>query len=239
MVAVSTAYTSEAQQSEKMNYESVVAGAIIKDGKEIPGYIGMMGTTSVGTETTRYPAPWEFQSKIRFIEKQKFDQAEKIKNKDYEKLEPGDIDGYRYYGRDTLIYESVKYADMSAVGMNMLAKKMFMRKVLDGKITLFHHFQTPLMIGEVSSIRNDVIEYANPNVVYRQNADGKLKLLNSLNVKKELTDCPVVVAKYENNEYKVVGNEDNNSNSNNFLNKTLLRDGVRLLVVEDYNKTCK
>jgi hypothetical protein len=63
-------------------------------------------------------------------------------------------------------------------------------------------------------------------------------MLNSLNVNKELTDCPVVVEKYEKNEYKVIGDDESASKANKLLNKVVFRNEVRFLVVEDYNKIC-
>ena len=98
------------QLSEKIKKEKVVVGLIIKDGKEIQGYI-----KSTGTAYTRgkfFPAPWQFQSDIKFISKDVFEQTEKIKNKLFENYGPKEIDGYRY---DTLVYESVKYSDLSEI----------------------------------------------------------------------------------------------------------------------------
>jgi hypothetical protein len=224
---------SQGDLNEKISSENVVAATIIKEGKEIAGYIKQMGTTSLNGNN--YAAPWEFQGDIRFMEKDAFEKAEKIKNKDYMKYEAGDIDGYKYNGE---IYEAVKYADMSAVGAGMVAKKMFLKKVTEGKITLYHHFSSPISMGEMSEMEESYRESANPNVVYRIGQDGKLKLVNSLNVKKEITDCPTVVEKYEKGEYGTDGGEEK-SGLAKLADKTILRDGIRMAVIEDYNATCK
>lgn len=224
------------QVAQKMIYENVVRGSIIMGGKEIEGYMKRMGTAYL--PEFWYQAPWEFQKGIRFIEKGVFEKAQKIRNKDYIKFEAGDIDGYKYHG-DSLIFESVKYADMSALGMNMIPKKMFMRRVLEGSICLYHHFHLPPSFGQVSELRKIYTEYANPEVVYRINRDGKLKLVNGLNVKKEFVGCPVVVEKYEKGEYGLQGGDPNASGLVKLADKTLFRDEVRLLAITDYNLICR
>ena len=134
------------------------------------------------------------------------------------------------------MYESVKYADMSAVGMNMLPQKMFMHRIQEGKVTLFNHFDTPppVVSGEKGA-EPFFIACATPHCVYRVGKEGKLKLINNLNVEKELADCPKVVEKQSKGEYKVVGNESNNSGLNKLINNAVFRDDVRLMAIEDYN----
>jgi hypothetical protein len=229
------ALNAQGQRTDKMKEEDVVVGSIIRDGKEIQGYIKAMGWSAVGDKV--FSAPWEFQKDIRFMEKETFEKAEKIRNKDYEKLEAGDIDGYKY--RDSLVYESVKYADMSAVGAGMIPKKMFMRKVSDGKISLYVHFGSPMVVGESHEFEQSYIDSAVPNYVYRIGKDGKLKLVNSLNVKKELADCPAVVEKYEKGDYGVQAGEEKKSGLAKLADKTIARDGVRFGAIDDYNNVCK
>jgi hypothetical protein len=226
------------QVTEKMKSENVVAGSIIKNGKEIPGYIRAMGTASV--DGTQFTAPWEFQLSLRFIEKNDFEKAEKIKNKDYVKYEAKDIEGYKY-DNDSLIYESVKYSDMSAVGTGMLSQKIFMRKISEGKISLYHHFQSPppVMVGDAVSFKATYIENANPNYVYKTANDDKLKLVNSLNIKKELSDCPVVVEKFEKGEYGIKNGEGKSTGLTKLMNKTVLKDDIKLAAIGDYNNTCQ
>ncbi|UII28324.1 hypothetical protein LVD15_07815 [Fulvivirga maritima] len=224
------------QLDEKMDYEDVTHGVVIIKGKRVEGYIREKGTTYFDDQI--YDAPWSYQSAIRFVPKDVFEEKEKIKNKDYEKYDAKDIDGYIYYPYegDSLVFESVKYADLTGVGTSMIPKKMFMRKITDDKISLFYHYSSPMSMGEVSAMRQSYLDSKEPNLVYQ--TEDKIRLVENLNVEKELSDCPAVVEKYKNNEYKAIGDENSNSGFNKFINKTAFRDKVRLLVIEDYNKTC-
>jgi hypothetical protein len=223
------------QLEEKIKNENVVAGSIKKGGQDIQGYFKRTGLASENGKV--FPAPWEFQTEMKFIAKDVFENTEKIKNKLYESYTAKDIDGFKY---DTLIYESLKYADMSAVGMGMIAKKMFLRKVMDGKITIYHHFGTPPSIVGSEGFEPYYIECGNPNIVYQIGKEGKLKLVNSLNVEKELADCPYVVEKDKKGEYKVLGKEGEETKGlKKLANKTVFRDAIKLMIIEDYNKNCK
>ncbi|MGQ1947672.1 hypothetical protein ACT3CD_11300 [Geofilum sp. OHC36d9] len=223
------------QIEEKMKDEGVVSGVIYKNGGEIEGYIKMTGMAYTNEEW--FPAPWQFQSGIKFIPKDVFEKNEKIKNKFYEKYGAKDCDGYRY---DTLVYESVKYADMSAVGMNMLPKKMFMRKVSEDKISLYHYFNTPpAVVSGSEGFEPYYLECANILFVYRIGKDGKLKLVNDLNIEKELSDCPMVLEKQSKGEYKIVGSKEESSGFNKLVNNSVFREEVRLQAIEDYNQNCK
>jgi hypothetical protein len=233
ILAICISNLSFGQIEEKMKKEGVVKGVILKDGGKIEGFIKKLGSTY--WESTYYDAPWEFQATIKFIPKDVFENNEKIKNKYFEKYEAKDCDGYIY---DTLIFESVKYADMSAVGAGMIAKKMFMKRTLDDKISLFEFYQVPpsIVTGDYVNI---LIENAKPSLVYRVGEKGKLKLVNDMNVKKELANCSYVIEKYERGEYKIVGKEGEGSGGNKLLNNTMFREQVRLMIIEDYNNNCK
>lgn len=224
------------QDAKKMQEEGVVPGIIYKNGGEVQGYIRKMGTTY--SENKTYAAPWEFQSKIKFIPKDVFEKNEKIKNKFYEEYESKDCDGYKY---DTLNFESVKYADMSAVGMNMLPKKMFMRRISEDKISLFYYFNSPPAVGvyQPGEYEKLLEDCAVINHVYRVGKDGKLKLVNDLNIEKELASCPMVIEKQAKGEYKVLGSEENTSGLNKLVNNSVFRVQVRMMAIEDYNKNCK
>ncbi len=224
------------QLEEKMKKEGVVKGTVIIKGKTIDGFIKRMGLTYHDNEW--YPAPWDFQSKIKFCPAKTFEKTEKIKNKHFEKYDAKDIDGYTY---DSLIYESVKYADMSAVGMDMLPKKMFMRRITEDKISLFHHFykMPDVMVYEGNEYVELLQENAIPNLVYRIGKKGKLKLVNNLNIEKELADCPSVVEKQQKGEYKVVGKEgEETSGLKKVLNNSVFRENVRLQAIQDFNENC-
>lgn len=222
------------QLSDKMEKEGVVSGTIFKNGGKIEGYIKKTGTA--WTEGTAYPAPWEFQSGIKFIPKDVFENNEKIKNKYFETYEPKDCEGYLY---DTLYYESVKYADMSAVGLNMIAQKVFMLRILEDKISLYNYFNTPpsVVSGE-ETFAACYEECAEVQWVYRIGSEGKLKLVNDMNIEKELADCPLVTEKQANGEYKVIGQEGKSSGGNKLLNNLAFRVEVRLMAIDDYNANC-
>lgn len=224
------------QLEEKIKNENVVAGSINKGGQEVQGYFKKTGLVYENGKV--FPAPWEFQTEMKFITKEVFENTEKIKNKMFEGYTAKDIEGFKY---DTLVYESVKYSDMSAVGMSMIAKKIFMLKVMDGKITLYHHFNTPPPIATGSQgFEPDYIACGEPNIVYQVGKEGKLKLVNNLNIEKELADCPYVIEKNKKGEYKVLGKEGEETKGlKNLANKTIFRDAVRLMIIEDYNKNCK
>lgn len=224
------------QIEKKMQDEGVVLGVLYKNGGEVEGYIKKMG--SIHFNGKNYAAPWEFQSKIKFIPKDVFEKNEKIKNKYFEEYEAKDCDGYKY---DTLTFESVKYADMSAVGTNMLPKKMFMRKVSEDKISLYVYFNSPAAFGayQPGEYEKHLEECAVINPVYRIGKNGKLKLVSNLNIEKELASCPMVVEKQSKGEYKVLGSEEKTSGLNKLVNNTMFRAQVRLMAIEDFNKNCE
>lgn len=225
------------QNEKKMQDEGVTVGSIVKDGKEVQGYIKVMGTTSMVGSGVEYAAPWQFESSISFIPKEVFDNNEKIKNKYYEKYSAKDIDGY-FYGTDRKYYESVKFADMSQMGLSMIAKKMFMNKVKEGKITLYAYYENPPLIMDGSVVDQTYKECAKPKMVYKKGADGKLKLVADMSVEKELADCPLVTEKQKNGEYKVIGKDGKSSTFNKVLNFAIGKEEIRLMAIEDYNTKC-
>ncbi len=230
-----------AQQTleEKMEKEYVVKGSIIKGGKEIEGYIMKTGTETLMSSTETVPAPWEFQNDIRFIEKTAFDALAKVKLKDFDKYGADEIEGYKYQGDSLMTFESVKYADMSAVGTGMIAKKMFMQKFSEGKISLYLHYAPPAAMGEVSSIEQSMREGAVGSLVYKVGKDGKLKLVTNLNVKKELADCPTVVERFEKGGYGMESDKEEASGLAKLADQTLNRDAIRLAAIFEYNTICK
>lgn len=228
-------FTGFSQTEGQMRDHHVTTGVVIRDGREIPGYIKIQGTAFLGDSLRA--APWEFQKSIRFMQKDIFERSEKIRNRDFVKYGPDDIDGYRYHG-DSLVFESVKYADMSAVGTGMIPKRIFMRKVSSGRISIFHHFHSPPPVGEVSELRRSYLESTVPEYVYRIGEDGKLKLISGLNVRKELADCPLVVEKFEKGEYGLAGDQ-HASVLLRLADKTDLREETRRLAIVEYNKLCR
>ncbi len=225
------------QIEEKMQKEGVVTGVIIKKGVEIPGYIRKEAKISQNGRI--YGTPWSYQGGIKFIPKEVFETTEKIKNKNYESYSPKDLEGFRY-DNDSLVYETVKYSDASSLGVGTIPKLIFMRKLADGKISLYAHFSEPpkVMVGTPEDFEQEYINCNTPHFVYRKGADGKLKLVSLMNIEKELADCPYVVEKHANGEYNIVGKK--NTKFNRFLNSSDdLREDIRLTVIEDYNNNCE
>ncbi len=225
------------QIEKKMKAENVVKGIVYKNGKEIQGYIKKTGIEY--TSDKSFPAPWQFQSGIKFIPADVFEKNEKIKNKFYDKYRPKDCDGYKY---DTLLFETVKYADMSAVGMNMIPKKMFMRKIVDDKISIFFHYASPPSVVGPEGFEPYYLECAKENIVYRKGKSGKLKLVNNLNIRKELNDCPYIMEKYgkKKDQAKEINKEEGNDKiPSGFARNFLFREDFRLNVIEEYNNNCK
>lgn len=231
----------KAQQSleDKMKAENVVRGSIIKDGNETEGFILRTGTTTMISSTEVVPAPWEFQKDIRFIEKSIFEGLEKVKFKNFEKYSADEIDGYKYQGDSLMTFASVKYADMSAVGTGMIAKKMFMQIIFEGKVSLYNHYSAPMSMGEVSAMEQSIRDGAIANVVYKIGKDGKLKLINNLNVKKELIDCPAVIEKFEKGGYGMQAEKEQATGLAKLADQTLNRDVIRMAALMEYNTTCK
>jgi len=238
LLGFSTLSYAQQEDYKKMDRYSVVTGSVYKNGKEIHGYIKKQWV--IFEDRFIYGRPGDFQSNFKFIPKDVFDKNEKIKGKYFEKYTPKDCDGYKY---DTLIFESVKYADMSAVGTGMIAKKMFMNKITDDKISIYRHYCKPLSIGEANAVAEAEKECRIPNYVYRI-GDGKLKLVEGLNIKKELVDCQYIIDKYGKKEKEEKENEPKEKGLNKFMNSGLARNILarvehRLKVIKDYNENCK
>ena len=212
--------TINGQIEEKMEKESVVRGAIFRNGQEIEGYIKKKGIVREHTTNEEFPAPWDFQKDIRFIPKDVFENTQKLKNNMFKKYGAKNISGYRY---EDMIFESVKYADMTAVGVNMIAKWMFLHSVINDKVSIFYHYNSPPSVF-IGSLVQEYLNCAKENVVYRKGKDGKVKLvaegLFGFNIEKELGDCPYVKEKNANDGYK--GD----------------RLSSRLEAINDYNQNC-
>jgi hypothetical protein len=215
--------------------QDVVSGQILKEGKKIDGYIRRLGTTYDAYLKSQVIAPWEFQNKIEFIEKNRFETLQKVRNKDYETYDAKDIEEYTY---DTLVFKSVKFADATAVGTNMIPRKMFLRQIKQDKISVFHFHEEPPIVGETSEMSNAYKQGAFPHPVYQKGPGGKPRMMAAMNIDKEMQDCPVVIERYNSGKYNEVGKE-NDKNDNKFLNKTLFHAEVVQKAINDYNLNCK
>jgi hypothetical protein len=211
----------QGQIEEKMEKEGVVRGAILdKNGEEIEGYIKIKGKV-YGMDTKQYyPAPWEYQDNIKFIHKDVFENTPEIKSKLYKKYGAKDIRAYQY---EDMYFEAIKYADLSAVGLNMIPQWTFLRRIIDGKISVFYHYNNPPSVVVGETFESHYIECAKEHVVCRKNKEGKLKLIDGiagLRINKDWEDCPFVKEKYDNKEY---------------LGSML---EICLAAIKDYNENC-
>jgi hypothetical protein len=228
-------FTAYSQLTEKIEKEKVVPGYIIKNGKEIRGYIKETGTAY--TRGKFFPAPWQFQSDIKFIPRDVFETTEKITNKLFEKYGPKEIEGYKY---ESMVYESVNYTPFSDIGLSDIPRMIFLRKINNEKITLYHLFDSPPnVVSGPEGFEPVYLECAVPSLVYLKEKGGNVKKVIFLNIEKELADCPFVTEKQKKGEYKVMGKEEEASGLNKLINNTMYREKVRLMAIEDYNKNCK
>lgn len=223
-----------AQLEKKIKSEGVVEGSIIKDGKEIPGYIKQVYDVEYSGST--YSAPWNYQTEVRFIEKSVFETTEKIKNKMYESYGPKDIQGYKY---ESLVYVSLKFQDLTAVGMGLIPKMTFLRQFSVGKVSVYQYFSSPpaVLVGE--SIAPYYVDGNKPMYIYTKGDDIKTKGVNEMSIEKELADCPYVTEKQQRGEYKALGGEGEASGISKLMNNSLFRVEVRLQAINDYNNNCK
>lgn len=235
LAVVGVSVSSYAQLKEKIREQKVVSGAIYKNGAEIEGYIQAIGTISYNGKD--YPAPWQFQSSVKFIPKEIFENTEKIKNSAYILYDAGSCDGYRY---DTTYYESVKNGKFSSDGISGTAKKIFLKRILESKVSLFHYFKTPPNASPYQANEYEIAleNCAIVNVVYRKGNEGVLKLVRDLIIEKDLSDCPIVVEGYAAGKYRSVSVGGNASGITRLLNRTMFREQVRMMAIEDYNKNC-
>ena len=224
------------QIEEKMEKERVVVGSILINGKEMPGYIKKTGRDYPNDK--EFTAPWKFQSSIRFIPKAIFDNNDKIKSKYFDKYGPKNCDAYIY---ESTFYESVKYAEGTALGVPILPQRMFLEKVLDDDISLYVHFNDPAATASDSESDSYDPEYTpaiEAHLIYQIGDDGPLKQVHKLNIEKELASCPLVLENYSKGNYKAVGSKINTSRFNKILNNTFFRENVRLNAICDYNENC-
>ncbi|MEN8247825.1 MAG: hypothetical protein ABFS32_02745 [Bacteroidota bacterium] len=223
----------EAQFEEKMKKENVVEGIVYQDGKELHGYI--KNIYYVKADGLSYFAPWKFQEYVVFYPKDVFENTEKLKRKHFELLKAKDCDGYKI---DTLIYESVKYAHLEGVGVAM-PKKMFLRKVLDDKISLFLFFKSPPpAMTSYDGQANVLKEAAKPYNIYRVKIEGKLKQVADMNIKKELADCSFVTEKEAKGEYKASQGDQESSKLLKLMKDAGNREESRFKAIADYNTNC-
>lgn len=189
---------------------------ILKNGKEKVGVIEIKGNEE--------QSPWLKQESVKYISKENFNK-EKLKNKDKEKYSPKDIQGF--YAGDRY-FESIKYADMSAVGASMIPKWYFVEKLVDGKLDIYKFYRSPGKVGvavgeeEIAEMERFEEECrTQPNLLI-QLEDGKIKNVLNVDIYEYISGCETVLAKYKNGEYGIKPMDDNSkSGVGKFVSKTL------------------
>jgi len=225
--------------NERIKKERVVRGIVIEGDEEIEGYIKKVSETRSYDGKT-YKAYDNFQSVITFISKEEFETTEKLKGNMYVKYKPEDIDGYKYFHENgnVLTYESVIYSDLSDVSLRMIPKKKFLRVESKGKLSIYTYF-IPLpsaMVGD-SYIKKCYEDAETPITVYRRANQIKdsPKMLEYLNIEKELADCPKVVKKYKDGEYNVIGKKGTESKFMKAMNKLAANEEMKYAALMEYN----
>jgi len=219
---------------QRIKKEGVVKGIIIKNGKEEEGYIKKISETRRLDEVT-YQALDNFQYYIHFIPKSVFENAEKIKNNMYIKYRPEALEGYRYIYADgtTLVYETVMYSDKSSITLRMIAQPVFVRVESKGRVNIYTYYIAPPEMGYTAV---DLKGAEEPQTLFRKAGEKEAKAIYSINVEKDLADCPKVVAKYKNGEYNVIGKKGSESKFMKVANKLKADDEMKLAALMEYNE---
>jgi hypothetical protein len=225
-----------AQLEEKIKNQRVVPATITRDGNKIEGYMIKMGTDEIPftTSGTKFSAPWTFQKEVLFMEKSRFESMPKIKYKDYERLGPGDIQGYSY-NNDSLSFESRKYANLNNPGLGMMPKLVFLRKLAKhSKISVYVHYTAPSGNGPEDKQTAEFKDAAIPYLVYFKAGDDNAKGVGVLNIEKQLSDCPKVVEHYKKGDYKKQGTE--REEYGDYLANASDQDISKLYAIAEYNR---
>jgi hypothetical protein len=199
---------------------------VTKDGKK-DGIIWMDGADS---------QPWANQKNIKFLTEDAFSKITKNKAKYFEEFSSKEILGY---GFDANEYEAVKYADMSAVGPDMLAKMYFLKVLTKGNISVYIYYRTPPSIVSGSDVNKTDEEWAQDNDIVIKKGNEKAKSTESIELVDLISDCPTVKDKYLNGDY---GFKPENDGSKSGMKKIWAKMGDRAKIAEavvyiakDYN----
>jgi hypothetical protein len=228
-----------AQLEEKIKEQRVVQGTITRDGNVITGYIIKMGTDGIlgSTGNTKYSAPWTFQKEIRFIEKSKFESLPKIRFKDFEKLEPGDIQSYSY-NNDSIIFDSRKYANLSSAGLGMIPKMTFLRRVAKNKISIYAFYSSPPGNGPEEQQIADFKQSAKPELLFHKEGEDNAKTVGLMSIEKQLGECPKIVERYKKGDYNMKKEirEDIYEYYSDILQNASDQDLAKLYAIAEYNR---
>lgn len=222
MILLSLIATGFAQEADDNQYE----GAIIN----------LDGTETTGIIEANLQYPWIIQKYIRFFDVSLLNQEDKIKLKDKPKLDAKDLLGFRFEDK---VYESHKYADLSALGPKALGTNYFFELAVDGPIKLYKYYDSPptVMQGDPETIYAELRD--TPHLFIKK-GEEKIDLLSASKLEKFISDSPEVLAKYESGGYgnKLEGDGGKKSRLGKLINKTLNTPSIDSYVydvVNEYN----
>jgi len=178
-------------------------------------------------------APWSHQKKVFFITEDDFGKMKKNKRKYFEDFKAKEILGYGHEGAK---YMSVKYADLSAVGPDMLSKMYFLKVEVQGKLSVYRYYRTPPSVQSGAEINKTNEEWAEDNELVMKK--GKLKAKNAERVEmvELINDCKTVHDKYLSGEY---GFKPENDGSKGGLKKMFAKMGDRAKIDEAITNIAK
>lgn len=195
---------------------------IEKDGSRTSGVIWRKG-------------PIRDQKRIDFITEEDWNSLKKNKRKYFTEYKPKEILGYGY---GDIHYLSGKYADMSAVGMNMFAKSYFLKVLSQGKINAYIFYEGPELKTEETE-EAIVIYLEEQKAILLQKDNGKIKVSEQVSIPELIADCPEVKEKYIAGEYGFTPKDDGKKKGLGKLigkakDKKQLEAHIKT-VIDDYN----
>lgn len=197
---------------------------IDNDGKKMEGIIEMN------------PAyPWDVQKGIKFIPMKTWETKDKIKNKDKEKYDPKDLQSFQ---AGDMVYETQKYADLSAVGFANIPKKYFLKRLEDGKIKLYRFYSSPPKVISGRTFEEVYAELReNYQLAFFKEGD-KIRSADGTDMSKYIDDCEMVWQKFKDGLYGNAKRKEEMTKVGKFLRTmgdNMNEDEYRVLISE-YNQ---
>ncbi|MBZ0244472.1 MAG: hypothetical protein K8H85_00860 [Cyclobacteriaceae bacterium] len=198
--------------------------------------VNLDGTESQGVIEANLQYPWVIQKHIRFFDASLLEQEDRVKLKDKPKLDAKDLLGFRFEDK---VYESHKYADLSALGPKALGANYFFELVVDGPIKLYKFYDTPptVMQGDPETIYAELRN--NPHLFIKK-GDEKIDVLSTSKLEKFISDSPEIWAKYNKGEYgnKLEDDGGKKSKLGKLINKAMNTPSIDAYVynvINEYN----
>jgi len=224
--------TNSVAQEYELAFDESPGYIITSKGKKVDGYLDL--------SADKYP--WYDQEDIKFFTEEATKDG-KVKNREKEKYDPKDIKGYYTKG---FYYESMKYSNMSAVGPAMLPKWYFLKRLVDGKMSIYKFYEKPMQVGESSAVEADTKRALNnPHIVIFKEGDKKtekLKNVKDIDILEYISDCEYVKKKYLDGGYgiKPMDNEEKKG-VKGFVSRVVdanVQAGYIEEIAKDYNENC-